>query len=223
MAKLRLGLSSLPVSHIYLYYDTYVCLQKPRSCEFHPRRRLRAATDSTLSSLVGRRFAHEFASRRPHSLACSPSEARFHHAPSHPQPCRRSGSRVIDCTRPRVATTVGARHQPFRAALALESRTTQHREPPVRAGALTPSGKRRWSHDSNNCTDRARGSTTSHRSQARSATLTPMVAPPVDGHARRSWWHGGLPARAAVRHCPRRGGGRGDLDEWNYSRYDEWR
>ena len=111
-----------------------------------------------------------------------------------------------------------ARHQPFRACGG-----SPHREPPVRAVALAPSGKRRWSHDSNNCTDRARGSTTSHRSQARSATLTPMVAPPVDGHARRSWWHGGLPARAAVRHCPRRGGGRGDLDEWNYSRYDEWR
>lgn len=48
-----------------------------------------------------------------------------------------------------------------------------------------------------------------------------MDAPSGDGHARRSLSGMVLPARAAVQHCPRRGGGRGDdrkMVEHNSSR-----
>ena len=154
-------------------------------------------------SFVPRALCHRrWHSTRATALLQHPSP---HSLPLHSWPAPRTA-----CRRARVATPSSARHQPFRACGG-----SPHREPPVRAVALTPAGKPRWSHDSLNGTARARRSTTplarslrvdpsiragptappwtrahtgsghSHRSTARSASLTPLDALPGDGLAPR--------------------------------------
>ena len=155
----------------------------------------------------------------PSNTSTASTQARFsacHSIRSELPPVRKtttpSPNPLLVSVRPaRVATPSSARHQPFRACGG-----SPHREPPVRAVALTPAGKPRWSHDSLNGTARARRSTTplarslrvdpsiragptappwtrahtgsghSHRSTARSASLTPLDALPGDGLARGS-------------------------------------